>query len=234
MGTSGKVALVASAAAAFIVLLALAQPARAEFMCSFPPEHVLQNVGRVRVNVENGPTIGSAVHIRNDEWATAAHVLKNKYSMYITSENAKPGANKHNTIMERKLNSTTDSGYFRAGMIPPYPLTQFGRPPKRGTKVWAVGYAIGQGLMITEGRVMGINKRTGWITHTAASISGMSGGALLSCYENEWTLVGINAAIAQVPARNKHGIVIPVPVPVLSYASTLPQLSQLVKSKVRK
>lgn len=220
-------------ALAGVVLLLLTQPAQAEFMCSFPPEEILQNVGRVRVDTKGGPTIGSAVYVRPGEWATAAHVIKNKYPLYITSENGKAGVTKSNTITRRALDSTTDSGYFKANVRARYPIGRWGHPPRRGAKVWAVGYAIGQGLMITEGRVMGINKRTGWITHTAASISGMSGGALLTCYDNEWTVVGINAAIAQVPARNKYGVVIPIPVPVLSYASTIPQLKQLVNSKVK-
>ena len=212
--------LILGAVAAGLIALVV-QDVFAKPMCDFPPAKIINSVARVQIKEHEGLTTGTAVYT-SEGWLTAAHVIRNNFKLFLGKETG--GKEAVNLIHNRVRNDDTDTAYFFSKYTPRHAILMYDGIPPRGTKVWSMGFALGRDLLITEGRVMGINPEKGWLVHTAPSISGMSGGPVISCDEElgEYYLVGTNSGIGKRPV-NIAGLIIGDAVSIVSYASTVPQ-----------
>lgn len=185
--------------------------------CDYPPVEVTSSVYRVNMNSNTG---GSAV-LTAGGWYSAAHVLNVRGDLEVAPEvgekwDAQP-------IYGSLVNPESDAGWFQSPMAHRGTLRWTERVPERGERVWAIGYPLGKDLTVTEGRVHGITNEAKWLYHSAPAMSGMSGGAVVTCdQERGWELVGITAAIAMAPQHTPMGVIGNV-VPFMGYASTARQ-----------
>lgn len=183
--------------------------------CEYPPAWVIDSVHRV---VAGGRTGGSSV-LTDQGWHTAAHVLSMRAGLEVRPESDTGGSKVHDTWVDAK----SDAGYFQADRDAPGVLSWRTDVPTRGERVWAIGYPLGKELTVTTGHVHGLTKENKWLYHSAPAMSGMSGGAVVTCGEQRgWNLVGITAAIALAPQRTPMGVIGNV-VPFMGYASTYGQ-----------
>ena len=187
----------------------------APYACEFPPPEVTSSVYRVTMN---GRTGGSAV-LTAGGWYSAAHVLNERAALEALPENGKQWDGKpiHNAWVTPK----TDAGKFESDLAHTSTLKWATAAPKRGERVWSMGYPLGKELTVTTGHVNGIAKESQWLYHSAPAMLGMSGGPVVACdQERGWEVVGITSAIASAPQQSPFGPVLRVPVPFMAYAST--------------
>lgn len=223
--TLGLLGLAASVAMVTATMRAEPESTQEAIACDFPPAWVTASVYRV---TDQGRTGGSAV-LTSRGWYTAAHVLSMGSDLEVHPEeiletfDGKPanGGRITNTL----VSPGSDAGVFNASVegISLGALQWRLDAPVRGERVWAIGYPLGRELTVTTGHVNGIEKEKGWLYHSASAMSGMSGGAVVSCHEQRgWELVGVTAAIAAAPQRTPMGYIRNV-VPFMSYATTYKQ-----------
>lgn len=185
--------------------------------CNYPTVDVVSSVYRVQMN---GRTGGSAV-LTADGWFTAAHVLTAGADLEVAPEVGEPWDSW--VIYSTQVDPKSDAGSFRSTRMDRSALRWRLDGPVRGERVWAIGYPLGKELTVTTGHVHGLTTENQWLYHSAPAMSGMSGGAVVTCDKQRgWEVVGITAAIALVPQRTPMGI-IGNPVPFMSYASTVKQ-----------
>ena len=190
----------------------------APYACEFPPPEVTSSVYRVTMN---GRTGGSAV-LTAGGWYSAAHVLTTRAKLEVMPENGQKWDARpiHNTW----VTPGTDAGKFESDLAHTGTLRWATDVPTRGERVWAMGYPLGKEFTVTRGHVNGITAESRLLYHSAPAMSGMSGGAVVSCgRQRGWKLVGIISAIASIPQMTPFGPVGSTLVPFMSYASTGPQ-----------
>lgn len=70
-------------------------------------------------------------------------------------------------------------------------------PPSLDSKVFVIGYPLAMGQYITEGRYQGLYKRNiAFMTHTAPTVFGNSGGPVVAVIDGQFQVVGIVSAVA--------------------------------------
>lgn len=148
----------------------------------WPPPKVLDNV--LRITAE-GETLGSAVLMKDGYVATNFHVLSAASTgMQVRTRNSDEGVE----IQSALADPDTDAGIVRSGMRGGG-LEFYSGPVPVGTTVYAAGYPLGGNLVVTKGNYMGPADFRSWIRHTAQTMNGMSGGAVLMQLEGNWVLI---------------------------------------------
>ena len=191
-----------------------------EYACDYPSSEVVNSVYRVNMG---GLTGGSAV-LTAGGWYSAAHVVVNPGDLQIAPGTGETGDTR--PIHSAQVDPESDAGYFQSPRAISGPLRWRLDVPKRGERVWSIGYPLGRDLTVTTGNVHGLTgdwNKERWLYHSAPSMSGMSGGAVVTCDSvRGWELVGITSAIGAAPQATPFGN-IGNPVPFMSYASTAQQ-----------
>ena len=190
---------VISSAVLSIALIGCA-PVKEENVCEFPPREVLESV--VRVDID-GTTRATAFSVLDGSVYLGAghtgHATKGAFRIRedFTTETRPVGHvywDKEGGAAERIADKENARDYmiFTSGLkLKPLKLRK--TPPKRYEKVVVIGYAMGEGLIASEGRLQG-KADNGTYVVNATMINGMSGGPTLTCsQENGWEVVGVNS-----------------------------------------